>query len=118
MCVFFIFFTPVESNSKCIFHPHHPLFTPQIPHKKIPILKNHMCILSLINKFSAISAQILFTLHKSSKIHHNLYLHSTNSPYRSINRRIGNLFFFLGGDLGMVGGIGIFVVKFLFQIGY
>ena len=21
MCVFFIFFTPVEPNSKCIFHP-------------------------------------------------------------------------------------------------
>lgn len=52
-----------------------------------------MCILSLINKFSANSAQILFTLHKSSKIHHTLYLHSTNSPYRSINRWIGNLFF-------------------------
>lgn len=26
--------------------------------------------------------------------------------------------FFWVGDLGMVGGIGIFVVKFLFQIGY
>ena len=47
MCVFFIFFTPVESNSKCIFHPHHPP------------------------------------------------LHPTNSPYRSINKWIGNLF--LGG---------------------
>ena len=30
MCVFFIFFTPVEPNSKCIFHPHHP---PSSPHK-------------------------------------------------------------------------------------
>lgn len=28
MCVFFIFFTPVESNSKCIFHPHHPPLHP------------------------------------------------------------------------------------------
>ena len=52
-----------------------------------------MCILSLINKFSAISAQILFTLHKSSKIHHTLYLHSTNSPYHSINRWIGFFYF-------------------------
>lgn len=34
MCVFFIFFTPVEPNSKCIFHPHPPLFTPQIPPQK------------------------------------------------------------------------------------
>ena len=85
MCVFFIFFTPVESNSKCIFHPHHPpLFTPQIPHKsphkKIPILKNHMCILSLINKIPAISAQILFTLHKSSKIHHT-FIYTPQIPH-------------------------------------
>ena len=28
MCVFFIFFTSVESNSKCIFHPHHPTNPP------------------------------------------------------------------------------------------
>ena len=35
MCVFFIFFTPVESNSKCIFHPPTTsLFTPQIPPQK------------------------------------------------------------------------------------
>ena len=33
MCVFFIFFTPVESNSKCISPPPSPLFTPQIPLK-------------------------------------------------------------------------------------
>lgn len=31
MCVFFIFFTPVESNSKCIFHPSSP---PKSPTKK------------------------------------------------------------------------------------
>lgn len=40
MCVFFIFFTPVESNSKCIFHP--PLFTPQIPQKNSNIEKSHV----------------------------------------------------------------------------
>ena len=80
MCVFFIFFTPVESNSKCIPPPPSPLFTPQIPHKKIPILKNHMCILSLINKFFAISAQILFTLHKSSKIHHT-FIYTSQIPH-------------------------------------
>ena len=74
-----------------------------------------MCI---INKFSAISAQILFTLHKSSKIHHIFIYTSQISPYRSINRWIGNLLFFWVGDLGMVGGIGIFVVIFLFQIGH
>ena len=35
MCVFFIFFTPVEPNSKCIFHPHHPPSSPHTsPHKK------------------------------------------------------------------------------------
>lgn len=77
MCVFFIFFTPVESNSKCIFHPHHPH---KSPHKKIPILKKHMCILSLINKIPAISAQILFTLHKSSKIHHT-FIYTPQIPH-------------------------------------
>lgn len=73
MCVFFIFFTPTT-----------PLFTPQIPHKsphkKIPILKNHMCILSLINKIPKISAQILFTLHKSSKIHHT-FIYTPQIPH-------------------------------------
>lgn len=34
MCVFFIFFTPVESNSKCIFHPHHPPLHPTNPPQK------------------------------------------------------------------------------------
>ena len=81
MCVFFIFFTPVESNSKCIFHPHHPPLHPtNPPTKKIPLLKNHMCILSLINKIPAISAQILFTLHKSSKIHH-IFIYTPQIPH-------------------------------------
>lgn len=86
MCVFFIFFTPVESNSKCIFHPHHPpLFTPQIPHKKIPILKIHMCILSLINKIPAISAQILFILCKFSKIHH-IFINTPQIPHTAATK--------------------------------
>lgn len=34
MCVFFIFFTPVESNSKCIFHPHRPPLHPPNPPQK------------------------------------------------------------------------------------
>lgn len=92
MCVFFIFFTPVESYSKCIFHP--PLFTPQIPHKKIPILKNHMCILSLINKFSAISTQILFILCNF----HTPSIH----PCYSINKWMKIIF--LGGGFGDGGG--------------
>ncbi len=33
-----------------------------------------------------------------------MYLHSTNSPYRSINKWIGNLFFFFGGGFGDGGG--------------
>lgn len=40
MCVFFIFFTPVESNSKCIFHPHRPPLHPTNPPTKKPI---HPC---------------------------------------------------------------------------
>ena len=81
MCVFFIFFTPVEPNSKCIFHPPPPPSSPhKSPTKKIPLLKNHMCILSLINKIPAISAQILFTLHKSSKIHHT-FIYTPQIPH-------------------------------------
>ena len=34
MCVFFIFFTPVESNSKCISPPHHPPLHPTNPPQK------------------------------------------------------------------------------------
>lgn len=39
-----------------------------------------MCILSLINKIPAISAQILFTLHKSSKIHHT-FIYTPQIPH-------------------------------------
>lgn len=39
MCVFFIFFTPVESNSKCIFHPHHPPLHPTNPPTNPPTKK-------------------------------------------------------------------------------
>ena len=43
MCVFFIFFTPVEPNSKCIFHPHHPPLHPTNPPQKNPnIEKPHV----------------------------------------------------------------------------
>lgn len=83
MCVFFIFFTPVESNSKCIFHPHRPPLHPtNPPSNKFSILKNHMCILSLINIFSANSAQILFTLHKSNKIHHT-FIYTPQIPHNA-----------------------------------
>lgn len=43
MCVFFIFFTPVESYSKCIFHPHHPPLHPtNPPQKNSNIEKTHV----------------------------------------------------------------------------
>ena len=50
MCVFFIFFTPVESNSKCIFHPHRPPLHPTNPptkHHQNPLVRNErrdMCV--------------------------------------------------------------------------
>ena len=47
MCVFFIFFTPVEPNSKCIFHPHHPPLHPTNPPQKNPnIEKPHVQIIT------------------------------------------------------------------------
>lgn len=77
MCVFFIFFTPTI-----------PPLHPPNPPKIFPILKNHMCILSLINKIPVISAQILFILCKF----HTPSIH----PCYSINKWIGILFFWWG----------------------
>lgn len=70
MCVFFIFFTPTIP----------PLHSVKPPQKKYPILKNHMCILSLINKIPAISAQILFILCKFSKILH-IFIYTPQIPH-------------------------------------
>lgn len=67
-----------------------------------------MCILSLINRIPVIFAQILFILCKF----HTPSIH----PCYSINKWMKIIFWV--GDLGMVGGIGIFVVDFLFQIGH
>lgn len=84
MCVFFIFFTP----------HHSPSLLRKAPSKIFPILKNHMCILSLINKIPAISAQILFILCKF----HTPSIH----PCYSINKRMKIIF--LGGGFGDGGG--------------
>lgn len=80
MCVFFIFFTPTIP----------PLYSVKPPQKKYPILKNHMCILSLINKIPAIFAQILFILCNF----HTPSIH----PCYSINKWMKIIF--LGGGFG------------------
>ena len=74
--------------------------------------------LSLINKIPAISTQILFILCKISKIHH-IFIYTPQIPHTAASTGGLEIYsFFWVGDLGMVGGIGIFVVIFLFQIGY
>lgn len=98
MCVFFIFFTPTIP-------PLHPVKPPQ---KKYPILKNHMCILSLINKIPVISAQILFILCNF----HTPSIH----PCYSINKWMKIIF--LGGGFGDGGGNWYICGGFLFQIGH
>ena len=59
-----------------------------------------MCILSLINKIPAISAQILFTLHKSSKIHH-IFIYTPQIPHTAASQ--SKLLFFGWGIWGWWG---------------
>lgn len=101
MCVFFIFFTPTVP----------PLYSVKPPQKKYPILKIHMCILSLINKIPAIFAQILFILCNSHKIH-RIFIYTPQIPPTTASTSGLEIYFLGVGDLGMVGGIGIFVVIF------
>ena len=62
-----------------------------------------MCILSLINKIPANSAQILFILCNFHKIHRIFIYTPQIPPHHSINKWIRNLFFG-GGKFGDGGG--------------
>lgn len=61
-----------------------------------------MCILSLINKIPVISAQILFILHKSHKIH-RIFIYTPQIPHTTASTG-GLECYFLGGGFGDGGG--------------